>query len=470
MAKVTRIAYSKNLTKRKFGKLAEIAARLGDLRTEIWRDYGSLAGLAYSGDRQLRDEWLAAPKGHPRQFNVPARLWKNTLSDVWADIIAYRQAAKVKVRQAIHKRTADEEERKRLYTLLKADKWDADPYLARLMRKYYKHGQTQVDYQIILDTGCYTIFEFSGKTWVDVMSLERGKRIAIPLNTNVQPSGTLRLILRNKRVEVHYAINAELVCQVEPCGDQTIGIDKGYTEAFTDSDGQHHGEGLGELLSANSDKLKAKYQRRHKFKALLDKYTKQGKEKKRQNILANNMGRKKLDAQRKKHTANVRNVVFNAAHTVVDKAANIAVEDLTSPIKDKKKYGKNQSRRLSGWVKGVMADAITTVSRRRGASVVLVNAAYTSQIDSRSGLLQGSRNGDRFYCLDGAVLDADQNAARNILARINDVEIKLFTPFAKVKEILVKRSKPRLGLLNQDISCSDVDFYSLSTMSELPFF
>jgi len=465
MAKVTRIAYSKDLTQNKYNKLSEIASRLGDLRTEIWRDYGSLAGLNYSGDRQLRDEWLT----EGRQWSIPARLWKSTLSDVWSDIVMYREAAKVKVRKAIRKRTTEDEERKRLYTLLKLDKWNEDPYLRRMMRKYYKHGQTQVDYQIILDTGCYTSFEFAGKAWLDVMSLDRGKRIAIPLNTTVQPMGTLRLLLRNKRVEVHYAVDEKLVCQVEPCGDQTIGIDKGYTEAFTDSDGQHHGEGLGELLSANSDKLKAKYQRRNKFKALLDKYTKQAKEKKRQNILANNMGRKKLDAQRGKHTTNVRNVVFNAAHTVVDKAANIAVEDLTAPIKDKK-YGKNQSRRLSGWVKGVMADAITTVSRRRGASVVLVNAAYTSQIDARSGLLQGRRNGDRFYCLDGAVLDADQNAAQNILARISDPEIKLYTPFAQVKDILAKRSEPRLGLLNQDISCSDVDCYSLSTMSELPFF
>ena len=56
---------------------------------------------------------------------------------------------------------------------------------------------------------------------------------------------------------------------------------------------------------------------------------------------------------------------------------------------------------------------------------MLVNPAYTSQIDSRTGLLQGKRRWDRFYGLDGVVLDADTNAARNILARLYDDEITL---------------------------------------------
>ena len=450
MAKVTRIAYSNDITDSKLERLAEIASRLGDLRSEIWRNFGSVGGLDYRGDRAVRDEWLA----EGRQFDVPARLWKATLADVWADIDSYKEASKVKVRKDIWKRTDDAEERKRLFTLLKADRWDEDSYLHRRMRKYFKHGHTSVDNQILLDTGCYTAFEHGGKAWIDVMSLERGDRIAIPLSTNVKPCGTLRLILRGGKVEVHYAVDAEKVCAVGPCGEAAIGIDKGYSEAFTDSDGQRHGEGLGDVLSAESDRLKEKYKRRNKLKAICDKHAKSGNARKRDNIRRSNLGRKKLDARRKKHTGRVRDIAFKAAHTVVDKATSIAVEDLASPIKDKKKYGKNQSRRLSGWVKGTMAEAIDTVSSRRGASVVLVNAAYTSQTDSRFGVLLGTRSGDLFHCFDGVVLDADQNAARNILARMSDSEIKRFTPFGEVKQILSKRTESRLGLLNQDTSCS----------------
>ena len=89
---------------------------------------------------------------------------------------------------------------------------------------------------------------------------------------------------------------------------------------------------------------------------------------------------------------------------------------------------------------------------------MLVNAAYTSQIDSTNGLLIGERKGDRFYRANGDVLDADTNAARNILARSNDNEIQQFMPFTKVKTILLDRieEQKRLGLLNQDTSYKEL--------------
>ena len=80
-----------------------------------------------------------------------------------------------------------------------------------------------------------------------------------------------------------------------------------------------------------------------------------------------------------------------------------------------------------------------------------VKPAYTSQMDARHGTLLGDRQGDRFYCFDGVVLQADLNAARNILARRDDNEIHRYTPYPKVKAILLGRTelvKKRLGLLN----------------------
>jgi hypothetical protein len=48
-------------------------------------------------------------------------------------------------------------------------------------------------------------------------------------------------------------------------------VDKGFTEALTDSDGVHHGTNLGEVLSKESDRLKLKYQRRYKLQAIAKK-------------------------------------------------------------------------------------------------------------------------------------------------------------------------------------------------------
>src|SRR5262245_13006029 len=90
VAKVTRVAYSQQLNQGKLERLTELARRLGLIRSEVWSRFGSLAGLGIR-DRDIRDGWLA----QERQFNVPARLWKETLRDTMADITAYREAAKV---------------------------------------------------------------------------------------------------------------------------------------------------------------------------------------------------------------------------------------------------------------------------------------------------------------------------------------------------------------------------------------
>lgn len=445
MSKVTRIAYSKNLNQGKYEHLQGIAERLGLLRSEIWQRYGSIAGVGVT-HRQVRDQRLA----EGRQFDVPARLWKETLRDTMADIVMYREAAKVKVRRAIRQRSRDDAERKRMYTALKYDRWPNDPYLSRMMRRYCLHGHTKVRNQIVLDVQCYTAFSFKGQAWIDVMSRDRGNRIAIPLNTDRLPTGTLRLILRDGRIEVHYTVDAETACSTKPCGKQTLGVDKGYTEAFTDSDGETHGAGLGQVLSAESDYLKVKYQRRNKLKAIAE-----AKPKKRDKIIRNNLGRQKMDRRRRKHTQRVRDIAFKAAHSIADKAAVVAAEDLTTPMAAKS-YKKDQKRRLAGWVKGDLAEALTLVLQRRGSALRILNCAYTSQIDNRYGILLGSRNGDRFYCFDGVVLDADHNAALNILARLDDREIEQYTPYLEVRRILLERTKQkqRLGLLNPDTSCS----------------
>ena len=75
-----------------------------------------------------------------------------------------------------------------------------------------------------------------------------------------------------------------------------------------------------------------------------------------------------------------RTVTFAAVHRVVDKAALVVAEDLTKTYVGRKRLGKNTNRRLTGWTKGLTAEALNAVSDRRGSAVRLVNAAYTSQV------------------------------------------------------------------------------------------
>ncbi len=281
-----------------------------------------------------------------------------------------REAAKFNVKQAIRSHTTDSEEQKRLYTLLRSDKWMGDKYLARVMRKYWHRGHNHTDNQIIVRSDDYCTFILDRNVWIKIPSLIKGKRIAIPLSTNVAPTGTLRIILRNNKVEVHYAVEQAMT---NDCGPKTIGVDKGFSEVLTDSDGERYGTTLGETLVKASDKLKTKYQRRNKLRAIAEK---------KPHVIKYNLGRKKLEAQTVKHQANIKTIVYGAVNCVVDKANTIAVEDLTSPIAGKK-FSKDVSRRLSSWTKGVIAQALENVSRRRGSTVILVNAAYSRRATER---------------------------------------------------------------------------------------
>lgn len=450
--RVTRIAYSKNLNHKKYMELETQAKLLGQFRSEVWQKYGSLAGVKLK-DREIRDQFLKQDK----KFPVSANAWKETLRDAIADIKANREAAKVKARRAIFRHTNDKEEQKRLFQLLQNENWTEDPYLRRIMRKACSRGHNHTHNQIIVRSDDYNIFATKDKIWIKIPSLNKGKRLAIPLNTTVAPKGTLRLILKDNKVEIHYSIE---VPKTQDCGENILGIDKGFTEVLVDSDGEHHGEKLGEKLSSESNILKLKYQQRNKLRALAN-----SKPHKKKRILRNNLGRKKLDRRQAKTKAQVKDVVYKAVHKVVDKAKTIAAEDLTAPM-CVRKFGKDVNRRLSSWTKGVIAEALKLVSQRRGSTLHLVNAAYTSQMDSRNGALLGQRKGDSFYCLDGEILHADVNAARNILARLFDSEIDRWTSHLKVKSILLERTERlRLGLLNQDSSCSDI---LLSTESEMP--
>jgi IS605 OrfB family transposase len=156
-------------------------------------------------------------------------------------------------------------------------------------------------------------------------------------------------------------------------------------------------------------------------------------------IKANNLGRVKLESRRERTQNRLRNIAYQAVHAIVDKATVVGSEDLTLPIKGKVQWRKF-NRRMSAWAKGVLAQALEEVCTQRGATHVVVNAAYTSQMDSFSGLLEGEREGDKFYRANGDVLQADFNAARNVRNRIHDREITRYMPHQQVKAILFARS------------------------------
>jgi IS605 OrfB family transposase len=172
-------------------------------------------------------------------------------------------------------------------------------------------------------------------------------------------------------------------------------------------------------------------------------------------IRADNLGTLKRDRRSRAWQHRVRDLTFQAVHAVADKASVIVAEDLTRTFLGRKKLGKNTSRRLAAWTKGVTAEALQSVPDRRGSAVRLVNAAYTSQAVPFTNIL-GVRKGDRLHCtMCGAVWQADHAAAINILHRDGDPGITLHTPHTRVRQLIQERAdRQRSRLPDQDSSTS----------------
>ena len=442
--KVTRIAKAKILPKADLEQAIEIANRLSIVRKQTWQEFCSLKGVDIDFNPETaRDMWMA--RGQAQQFNLPARLWKQTQRDVIGDIKAYYEGSLEKLKDLVEKRIQNEEQKHNAYWHIWIGKWIAHPKLHRWMRKLFKHGHTQVDNQISLDSGSYNWLVGEKNGYLEIQGLEPRQRIKIPLDTSHRICGTIRLIIKHSKLEVHYTIES---LSIEKSGSGLVGLDKGYTEVFTDSSDRQLGKGLGKLLSSESEHRKIKGQRRNKLRSIAQAARELGDNKKAERIEKNNLGNLKWDARQAVHTAQVKTIIYRAVHQACFCASRLYVEDLTGVIKSDR--GKNTNRRLSGWVKGLIASAIESVGSRCSVEIVSVNAAFTSQVHHACGCL-GRRMGERFYCAVCRVVEsADGNAARTIKQRPDDREIGRWDAFTQVREVLLSRTALRLGLLNHD--------------------
>ena len=432
----TRTYYSKSLDNKTYSELKLIAKKLGILRKIIWHQFSS--NPKKLNDREIRDQWLNAKNNETNFYpkiidQIPARLWKETLRDTIGTINAYFEAGFKEVIKTLYKKHG-KTKAKELTKFLKAD-YKSNNELHRLVRKLIPKGVSKADNIICLDEGCYT-FE---QDILLVTGLRKRKMLSIPLTTKYRPKGNFKIILKeDNRCELRVNFKYQTKVQTEK-PYEAIGVDKGYTEVFTDSTGERHGNDFGKLLTKKSDFLKEKYKNRNKLYAIMKKANEKGDKKKANNIKKNNLGNKKLNRQKEKANIELKEIIYKAAKTLAQKAKIIAIEDLT--FKTKSTKFKNVNRRLSSWIKSTIDEAISKYCFIYGTKLVYVNAAYTSQGDSRYDCaLVGKRIGNSFIGFDEVVLDADINAALNILARLYDQEISLYTPPEKVKEILIKRA------------------------------
>ena len=161
-----------------------------------------------------------------------------------------------------------------------------------------------------------------------------------------------------------------------------IGIDQGYNKLISDSNGVHWGKDLKQIYI----KLANKKRGSKNFNQLL---------------------------------TYKRNKINEVVNRFIDfyKDTDIVCEDLKR-VKHASKLYKKTNNKLQYWSYKQVLDKLNSLSELKGFKLIKVEPAYTSQTCSKCGqAIKANRNGELYNCSCGLLIDADTNAAINILHR-----------------------------------------------------
>ena len=436
-----------------------MARRAGSLRSDIWNKYGSLQCWGISHQKLYKEFQKTNP---PQLYGLDYKQWQKTFERVIDDIHACIEAAKRAVIKKIYRTFKPEKVkggkiiehtsfRKELSQSLNSLQWMDYPLLHRWIRQAYHRGHTWVDNQICVGVGNGAIVKRVSRNVVSVtISGEKiGKRKYEKLTLLFKvgrstPTGLFQIIFDDKegKVRLHYS---KVVKRSKPKVQGSCGLDKGFTEAFTGSDGNVYGDGIGEVMKGSVATRHTRGKARNKLYQI-------AKKKNKQHIFRCNLGSLRHQRRENRKRATLNSIVRHGVNQFFDKYNTAITEDLSFVVKGKKQ-SKKLNRNLAEWCKGTLQTALEEISYRRQSTTTVVNSAYTSQVDSRYGVLLGTRNGDRFFTFDGEVLQADCNAARNIETRATDEEISLYMKSVEVRKVLIKRTVS--FLLSMGLTISD---------------
>lgn len=427
----------------KFTQVMEVVncSDLEQLRS-LMRTCGTVRALTYNklGSRQGWGlNWKkAAPIIRkiiqPHELGIPSKIFEWTVSDTFKAITAQQEAAKTFLIKKIYQKYNSAEKRKEFCQLLKTNPTSSN-WLHRHFRKQYIKGHTYCKNQIVYQLQGYKATRISRYLIeVEVQGKLRGKRISLQVKTNRLPTGQIRIIEQNGRLELHTAFEQE-IGTFEPAKEE-IGMDKGYSEGFYLSTGVVIAPSLGEKLTKKTERINRDNKNRNR---LYHHAELQKNKNKREKIFHCNLGKKVKKRKLQRDKAEIKGIIRYGLKKVLTKPMIIYAEDLSSPIKNKTQ-SKRINRKLNSWVKGELQVSLEEISKLTGSTVKTVNPAYTSQVDHLTGTLLGSRNGDCFTRYTGEVLQSDYNASRVILSRGTDLQITRYMTYGKVREVLLHRT------------------------------
>ena len=338
-------------------------------------------------------------------------------------------------------------------------------YLRRRARRIMKaRPRVKIARSFALDSTLYREVRTLSGQGLTISSLEKGKRIFIPLKGEGKISGNIRIVLdpESRKVEAH--ISSQVKVRVN-ASEKVIAADAGLTEVFVDDEGNHYGKELGDTLKKASGRLNEKGKKRNKLHALAKKYDHQGKKAKARKIRRRNLGHKKSRELKRRAKITITNQINRAINELIKKREPKVIVTEKLDIRGKAP-SKEISRRVSHWSRSRLKERIEFKASAAGCRREQVNPAYTSQTCPECGYLdKANRKGDEFQCRKcGHRGDADQIAAQNQKSRYDDRRITLYTPKERVREILLEDYHARLEHRNAS-SSNEIGDEKIRTMT-----
>jgi len=461
---------SLTLNQGKWDALREMARCYRGEKNEHLRRYSQDALFASDDSaRTRRDELVQA--GYVSPTKLQARMWKMALKDgyetvqrQWAalakdikPLIArhdqWSEAAKhyaywlIYTPRRMAELTSGRAPRPVKFSVSECEQRQVRNYLRRVIRrKRGKRPVAKAARSMAFDADMYTPLVKNGRQYIALMSQKPKARIVVPLTGNTPIVGNIRVVLdaERRRVEIHYTSDVKVAAPLtgEPCG-----LDAGVTEVFTDEQSHRYNPKFGEVLASASNAVLRKGKARGKLWAIVRQAEARGDYAKAARIRKFNLGYQKMDAQRRRARAEIVRQINTAIRQVLRKRQPSTLITERLDIRGKAK-SKHLARLVSQWARGTLKDRIEFLASAGGSRREQVNPAYSSQtcpVPTCGFVHADNRQGDAFQCLKcGHADDADRVAATNLKARAFDPEIRLWTPKARIKEILLARFTARL--------------------------
>ena len=421
------------------------------------RFYGIRSIAKLENGRKMRDSLMN--KNLANISRMPARYWKITLVQVLGNLKTLLENVNLKIRKAsFNNSNLSDVDRHYINNILKYENClsnvlnfkKIDQYIYKkhhnvnfkrlnnLIRRYYRRYRGKIPYShktnfLLLDADMYR-YE---KGMIAISTLKKGRRIPIKLKDERIFEGNLTLKW-DTRLIIYGTAKAK--CRIDENPENVVAIDKGKRKLVISTSGNSYGKGYSDMARDLIEKQERKMKERQFYWNLYRKFLKSEKTLKAENVLANNLGKKKFNKFSERIREKSKSYINHELDLFfeTEKPTEIIKEDLTWENLNGKSRGKNFNRIINRWEKGYLDSQIEWKGQQRGIRITNVNPAYTSQICHRCNNF-GNRDGETFTCPHcGNKMDADVNAAHNIMKRKEMKEINIYTSASKVKEYYLK--------------------------------